>query len=356
MLVLLSTALAADCRCDHTLSPPQAFLDGSDVAPGERICLSAGRYPRLKLKDLRGTAEAPITIENCGGAAEIGSEGSRYGMALDGCAHVVVSGGGDPAIRYGIVLDETDGVGLSFTKRSTAFTVSRVEITNSGFAGLVAKTDNAEGWVMSDVEIRDSYIHDVAAEGMYIGQTKSPAHTIEGLSIHHNLIVRTGWDLLQLAHATAGVEVAHNTLLHGGLLGRKRHDNGLQIGDNTTGHYHHNTLIHHHGNALIVLGSGDILIENNHIHSGGERAFFIDNRQHAGTAPVIIARNLILHRGPAFVDRNEVTPIHIEDNTLFALPERTASRMLAGLLALSVLAAGRGMHRRASGFRHPPGG
>ena len=319
MFLLTVAAAAADCDCTVSLTPDDNFFDAAELDPGSRICLEAGRYSRLKIKGIRGSAEAPITVENCGGRVEIGEAGSRYGMALDDSRHVVVSGGGDPALPYGILIDETEGVGLSFSKRSTAFAVHQIEITGSGFAGLMAKTDNAADWRMADVEISDCYIHDVAAEGMYIGQTKSPGHPIEGLYIHHNIIARTGWDLLQLAHARADVEVAHNLLLDGGLSDRKHHNNGLQIGDNTTGHYHHNTLIHSHGNALIVLGSGDIRIDDNHIHSGGERAFFIDDRLSAGSAPIVITDNVILTAGPAFTNRNDVTPVHTEGNTVVVL-------------------------------------
>jgi hypothetical protein len=83
------------------------------------------------------------------------------------------------------------------------FEISYVEITDTGFAGLVVKTDNnqnlpcspADGelcssmteYNMRNVKIHDLYIHDVLSEGMYLGSTQNSAaqHSFENLSVYN---------------------------------------------------------------------------------------------------------------------------------------------------------------------------
>jgi hypothetical protein len=61
------------------------------VRPGGTLRLLAGEYGNgLHVKGLRGTAEAPITIEGAAGAKLPVFSGGSGGMQLSGCSHVVL--------------------------------------------------------------------------------------------------------------------------------------------------------------------------------------------------------------------------------------------------------------------------
>ena len=55
-------ASAQDCDCDHVVGLTDTIFDGRDtpVAPGDRICVTAGTREFLRFRHVQGTAEAPV--------------------------------------------------------------------------------------------------------------------------------------------------------------------------------------------------------------------------------------------------------------------------------------------------------
>ncbi len=89
-----------------------------------------------------------------------------------------ITGSGDSAHRYGIILKGASTMGLNLGLLSTNFEVDRLEIADIGFAGIMAKTDPKCGkpygrdkFTMREIKIHDNYIHDTQGEGLYIGNS-----------------------------------------------------------------------------------------------------------------------------------------------------------------------------------------
>lgn len=253
-----------------------------DYAPGDTLLLEPGRRPLFHLKHFHGTADKRVVVMNDGGKVFIGKE-HYYGFTIDSCSHLHVTGTGDPGSRHGIVVDGTaQGVGFGIGGLSTDIEVDHMEICSTAFAGIMAKQDFGGSPptpvpVFEGLSIHDNYIHDVGGEGMYIGETKSPGMEFRRVRIYNNVVVRTGWDLFQIANAVEDIEVSNNVFYMGGLQNEKYHQNGIQLGDNTVGSYYNNIVMHAPANGFIVMGSGNIEIRNNYVEGFGS-AMFIDNR------------------------------------------------------------------------------
>lgn len=202
----------------------------------ERLYIPAGHYKFLRLGNLpeRDPAD-PLVITNKGGQVRIGGLDHHYVCVLSGGSGWVLTGRYDPISatgdaafpghrggafansqgRYGILIDDAfmreGGSGLGIGGGATRFEVESLEITRVGFAGMLIKTDDDEDATMEDVFIHDTYVHDVGSEGYYIGSTQQqPQHTIRGLRIINNRVLRTGTEAIQLGQLAGRNEVHHN--------------------------------------------------------------------------------------------------------------------------------------------------
>lgn len=221
----------AQCDCDHTLETSVTVAVGDElgVGPGDRVCVTSGSRPFLRLQSFHGTAAEPITIVNCGGVVEISNTDRAYALVIEGASeHVRVSGTGEADIEYGFRvsapdLDPYPGVGVWIMGRASSIEVDHMEVFDTGFAGVMAKTDPGcadrpvwDGFVMRDTHLHHLWVHDTGGEGFYIGSTQSsgytrtcdgvsvtlPAHRMDGVSVHDVLIEDTGWDGIQIGFAS----------------------------------------------------------------------------------------------------------------------------------------------------------
>lgn len=229
----------------------------SDV---DRLYIPAGNYTYMRIGNLPnrcGDNQKPLIITNLGGQVRVGGLGFYYVMSISGGCNWKLTGKYDPAEEtgdinypghadgayansqgtYGILVDDAysaceDGqegcpynlttcastncpnkaTGLTISSNAPAsqpqpptsdFEISYVEIRDTGFAGLSAKTDNNQNlpcspeagklcssmtnYTMRNVKIHDLYIHDVLSEGMYLGSTQNSAaqHSFENLRVYN---------------------------------------------------------------------------------------------------------------------------------------------------------------------------
>lgn len=327
-------ARAQDCGCDHVITPPvervtKLILKGDSIGvkPGQKVCLAAGFYMQIRFLNMHGEPGNPVTIQNCGGQVEIG-DGITYGrwwaVDLAYSSYVRLTGSGTPGIRYGIKLGKSGDSSLKIGA-STDTEIDHLEIANSNFAGILAKTDY-RGTVppdapeMNNVNIHDNYIHDTRGEGMYIGETTTPGQDFRHLEIWNNIVARTGFDLLQVANAIEDVKVHHNVLYKSGLRNVQYQNKGLQIGEKSVGQYYNNFVIGSASNSMIVMGMGDIDIYNNYFQGAGDPGFFVDNRKITlPGAPINIRGNYLMEvreTAPFFNIFNEVNPVSVTGNRL----------------------------------------
>ncbi len=296
-----ATSIANCTDCTYTVPAGKNLIDGKllNIKPGAIICLKASNaYKNLLFRNIVGTETNPVIIRNCGGTAVINASGMTYGIKTEYSKFFKITGG-DVNKSYGIKV-VSGHIGVTLDKFSSNFDVDHLEVYNSGFAGIMAKTDptcdNATirgSFTMKNIRISNNYIHDTGGEGLYIGNSfyakgktlscgpRLP-HEIHSVKIHNNVITNTGWEAIQVGSATQGAEVYANTIENYGTANRNTHNNGIQLGEGTGGKCYNNFIKNGPGNGLIILGLGDNVIFNNLIIGAGAAGVFCDERYTPG--------------------------------------------------------------------------
>lgn len=296
MLTTYGTTLSAQvCNCDHTIAANDEDIFGVDysILPGDTICLLAGTKDLLYINGFHGDSINPVVFINYGGQVVIGNNYHHSSINVVNSSYFEITGTGDANFNYGIKLTGTGtgGSGIHLGGLSTNFNVNHLEITGSGFAGIMAKTDPScdltsarQNFTMRGVKIHNNYIHDVAGEGMYIGYTFYSGvtlncngttvnvlpHEIEDIKIYDNLIERSGLDGIQVTGATMGCEIYGNTVSEYGFNEVKDQTNGIQIGSGTGGKCYNNLLKNGRGTGITVFGHGGNQVFNNIIIDAGK--------------------------------------------------------------------------------------
>lgn len=246
----------------------------------------------------------PIIIRNCGGVAIVDSDKS-FGMKFENSEHFKLRGDGAET-KYGLKVSTDKGFFVSMELFTNSFTISRLEIAGkekgrmgekSGFAGIRIKTSpylacdvftdaSRQAWVMTDITVNDNYIHDTGGEGLYIGHgfysgrkekncnQVTYSHSIQNIQAHDNLIENVGFDGIQIKSVDRNVEVFNNVVNGFGLRKEGAHDEGLFIGEGSTGRYYNNLVINGNGNGIQYQGMGDVDMFNNVIINVKGNGFF----------------------------------------------------------------------------------
>jgi hypothetical protein len=293
-----ATSGAEDCTLCTYVVPANAYVvDGAllNLQPGSIIGLSStANYKNLVFRNINGTAENPIIIRNCGGGAILNSTGLSFGIKTENSKYFKITGGSTPKV-YGITITGPH-IGMTMEKLSTNFEIDHVEISNTGFAGIMAKTDPTcddatirGNFIMKNVTIRDNFVHDTGGEGFYLGSsfyeggysttcgTRYP-HEIWYIKVYGNIIKNSGWDGLQLGCATKGAKVYGNTIENYGTKNAHNQNSGIQIGEGTGGLCYGNLVNGGTGSGMSVLGLADNVVYNNVINNAGAFGIFCDDR------------------------------------------------------------------------------
>ncbi|WP_240163668.1 right-handed parallel beta-helix repeat-containing protein [Spirosoma taeanense] len=291
------------------------------IGPGATVCIQAGNYDYLRLNNFVGTADNPIKFVNCGGLVDVNyPTGSTTGIAFQGCRYFRITGTGDSNYSYGIRISKTGQSisGLNITTLSTDCEVDHLEVSNTGFAGIMIKTDptcdpatQRGNFTMYNVKVHHNYVHDTIGEGFYIGNSfwnnghprtcegqsvRLPPHEIIGLEISYNRSENTGCEGIQYACAPNS-RVHHNTVINAGIQPfDPNQDNGVQIGGGVSGWFYNNTIQKAAGVGLIIVGHlGPNYAYNNIITNTGENGIFVDER--TGTlanVDIVLANNTVI--------------------------------------------------------------
>ncbi|GGB20188.1 right-handed parallel beta-helix repeat-containing protein [Mucilaginibacter rubeus] len=285
----------------YTVKTTEWMVDGTNIPAGAIIYIPAGERGALLLKNFKGTAAAPILIVNQGGRVSFTAETTAsYAFKTQNCQYFKVMGNGVSSIKYGFDINGGN-IGMTMDYLSSDFEIANVEVRNSGFAGIMAKTDptcDAATWrgnfTMSNVIIHDNYVHKTGGEGLYIGNsfyqngvstscgTVLP-HDIVNARIYKNLVDSTGAEGIQVGSATSGCMIYSNTVKNPGISPFASYqNNGIQIGEGTGGQCYNNLVKNAPGNGIIVLGLGDNQVFNNYIIDSKAYGIFADSRYTPG--------------------------------------------------------------------------
>ncbi len=248
----------------------------------DRLYIPAASYKSIHLGGLpHRTSSRPLVITNFGGQVKVGGQAANYLIALNGGKNWILTGRydataktGDAAFRghaegqfahsqgsYGIYVDDAFSKaglsGISIGGGASDFELELLEVARVEFAGIVAKTDNDGGALMSNVRLHDVYVHDTGSEGIYFGSTQAqPQHAFEGLRIYDNRLLRTGTEALQIGQLGDGCEVHNNVLGPAATRWRSafqpHQDGNVQYGQRYGSSRFENN---------IVIGTGDLFVE-----------------------------------------------------------------------------------------------
>ena len=301
LILLLSTSILflfltnygiSQINCDIEIASDVVDVNGSDINPGDVVCLLAGNKDFLRLIDIQGTEAQPITIINKDGPVVINTD-HFYGVKFDNCKHVIFSGTGDNGTVYGIQIKRVGGgAGMSVDNMSTNVEIENVEISYTLIGGIYAKTEPYQGdcddlitrdkFTMYDLKIHDCYLHDIADEGFYIGSSKYTGqtiyecddivvlpHIIEGVEIYNNIVENTGWDGIQVSSAPVDCKIYNNIIRYDSYEEEPYQMSGILIGGGAKCDCYNNQIYDGKGDGIDIFGLGDMKIFNNLIVRAG---------------------------------------------------------------------------------------
>lgn len=317
---------AQDCACDHELALSVTTADGAalGIEPGDVVCLAPGDRPFLRIQGFVGTEAEPITVTSCGGVATISNPDRAYALVIEGQSRFLrVTGTNVDGVEHGIrvsapATEPYAGVGVWIQGRSSDVEVDHIEISDTGFAGVMAKTDpgcdDRAGWddyVQRNVHLHHLWVHDVGGEGFYIGSTQAagytrtcdgasvtiPAHFLDGIEIDHVLVEDSGWDGMQVGFARSGCSVHDNVLRRVGLEGVMYQQQGLQIGAYSACDVRRNVISDGPALGIIVLDSGDSTFADNVIARTAGGGIYANLRDLVDAASWRFVHNTIVEPG-----------------------------------------------------------
>jgi hypothetical protein len=327
LLSIFNTLSAQDCGCDFTLQANGKVLHNGveitlatpwainandiKIKPGNVFCFKNIQYSRgIIIANFAGTESQPIIIKNCGGQTIIDTR--EYGVIFRNSKHFKFLGNGDPAVKYGfkVTARNKNNFFLDAKDFTTNFEIAYVEVAGaspntgsdtSGFAGIGAKTNplcngSAERgvWTMYNPIIHDNYIHHTGGEGIYMGygwykegtincpcennpSTNCPkiihSHSIVGARVYNNITENTGLDGIQVKNADQDCEVYNNIIKNYGLRNEETQNEGLLLGEGTTGKAYNNWIENGTGNGIQNHAMGNQDIFNNVIINPKEYGF-----------------------------------------------------------------------------------
>ncbi len=248
--------------CTMTIPPSIDTLDGAEmpeIGPGAVLCLPAGDRPNLRIANLHGTADQPITIRNEGGPTIISGADLQAGIEIRATTFLRISGTGvgsqcgaraeRSGQQCGIVLDGTNKGILVLTKHGdvTGFEFDHLEIRDlSGTDTRGIAIHPIPGQTVADVKVHDNAISGTGAEGIYIGSEPGDRPLeelgkVDRVEVAYNLMRDIAWDAIKVKVALSESSVHHNVIRGAGVADYERHRSGVTLSLSNC-HVHHNVI------------------------------------------------------------------------------------------------------------------
>jgi len=302
---------AQDCGCDHQItgnSDNVNVIEASsfDYQAGDVFCIEAGDYKSFRFKGFQGSENAPLIFKNCGGIVNI--DGPSYtGISFWSSQYIRITGTGSEDAEFGIRVNSTNSAisGVAVAELSSDFEIDHLEIANTGFAGIIAKTDPQcdrpetwrENFVLKNLNIHHNYIHDTEGEGMYIGGTfgyetskrvcdgvERFAHLLENVTVNDNILQNTGWDGIQVNLTTKNARIYNNLIEGYGTEKEYAQNQGMSLGA-IQGKVYNNRIIQNPANTTedqmgisIISIFSDTYFYNNLIVGSGSYGIWMHQR------------------------------------------------------------------------------
>ena len=270
---------ADDHKADGAVSPFNA------VKAGDTVWIAAGPRNELRLDNFHGLPGKPVVFANLGGQVVISSAMS-YGISIGNSTYFKLTGRPGKQGGYGFKVSSVPseaGIGISADRKSSDLEIEFCEITGTGFAGIQSRTNPdcndpttlRGGFVQRNTSVHDCYIHHVAGEGIYLGNSAftgiRPAgcsavvlpSVMEGVRVYNNRIESTGLDGIQVSSAVGDCMIHHNLLLDCSYLMMPNQRSGILIGGGTLAKCFSNTILDPWATGILVFGNGGTEVYNN---------------------------------------------------------------------------------------------
>jgi hypothetical protein len=335
-LFLIISSVLSQPQTHQVFPPPSG--DGTTIIdtitfpgilPGDVVCLMAGTFHQLLIRDIHGLPGQPVTFRNEAGQVIIDNK-THYGISVRNCSYVNFSGNGHPEFQYGIFIRNVEyGAGIAFEKLSTNITLSHFEIANTKLAAIIAKSDPnctfeslRDIFTMHNITIRNNYIHDVQSEAIYIGHsfyngfllncygndTLVLPHVNEGVYVFNNIINRTGRNAIQIGSAYEDCKVFDNLISYDSQLETYNQMGGIIIGGGSVCDCFNNRITNGKGSSIEVFGRGNMMIYNNLILYPG-KTYLPDESHFTNPKHGIFVKD---------VNTDDDATIHIFHNTIIS--------------------------------------
>jgi lysophospholipase L1-like esterase len=252
---------------------------GASWKGGDTVKITGTSYPNgIEFYDIHGDECRPLVI------IPSTKLGTLFLRLKGGTSYIKVLGGDS---LYGI---KVDGNPLSMEKVHH-IEIDNVETTN-GSTGFWLRFDvdyaDQTTWYpnfpMAKIAIKNSWVHDIGGEGMYIGNTSpggyhvtSPytgdtvihSNRLDTVEIANCIVERTTWDAIQVSNSRTGNKIHHNIIRNYGTLNISSQQAGIILGGNCMGDIYNNSITKGSGNGIQYFGYGQSNIYNNLIDSAG---------------------------------------------------------------------------------------
>jgi len=216
---------------------------------------------------------------------------AAYGFTLHGSSYVRITGTGDAAYKYGILIDGSvanTSMGFGEDTHIRDVEVDHMEVSHTGVGMSCAPTPSCDpttwstSWKMYNLSFHDNYVHDTFYEGYYIGNTQ-PYYTytcngsnvtvqpqqIDSVKFYNNILTNIGYTAVQISLVTGGLDIHDNQITNFGAVNKPQHQTGILVGGISQGQVHHNTMLGGTGNALEYFGAGLLKVYNNVFANAG---------------------------------------------------------------------------------------
>lgn len=320
---------AQSCGCDYTIPSTSTIIDRTTLSvtalPKNKriICFQSGtRTGPLMVKNFKGSTDggvnAPYIFKNCSDQVVFNiALTNGYAFKFFNSENVRLSGTGS-SDHYGIVLSGGN-ITLVLGDTTTKVEVDHIDIRNSGFCGLMAKTDNAlikvsggnnnpAGFVMKNIYIHDNYIFNTDAEGMYIGNTNwapgNTQHNLDSIFVYNNIVRDAGAEGIQVGACPAGRSYVYNNYVNG--FGRKYQtfalfqNNGIQLSTGFSGRCYNNFVYGYPDdeftqNGIVCVGLGNVYIYNNVVANAKDNGIYVgSNNAESKAKPFYVFNNTVV--------------------------------------------------------------
>lgn len=174
--------------------------------PGSILEITNGNRASLRINNVQGTEECPITIRNSSGGAVVFTSTSVRGLYIRNCRHVIIDGAGASGVEYGfqataaISAGATQSVFVGF--RSIHVRMNNIEVANNvNSVGLMihTKSDGSydyeesspgtpstfsgdDAWLDEDITLYHIYSHDNKESGFYLGNNHAQRDDVPDLA------------------------------------------------------------------------------------------------------------------------------------------------------------------------------